>query len=135
MVTGRVPFEATTPAEVMRNHLEEPIIPPDHINTALSAGCSEVIEMMLEKNKHDRYASAEELITDLEAVRKGEPPLAARRKFKLQDLQQLQEGQSIEVEEVTDQDATISRYKVLTVILGSVILVLILLVVFLFASK
>jgi len=135
MVTGRVPFEATTPAEVMRKHLKEPIIPPDHINTALSAGCSEVIEMMLEKNKHDRYASAEELMTDLEAVRKGEPPLAARRKFNLQDLQQLQEGQSIEVEEAADLDATISRYKVLTVILSSVILVLILLVVFLFASK
>jgi serine/threonine-protein kinase len=135
MVTGRVPFEATTPSEVMRKHLKEPIIPPDHINTALSAGCSEVIEMMLEKNKHDRYASAEELMTDLEAVRKGEPPLAARRKFNLQDLQQLQEGQSIEVEEVADNEATISRYKVLTVILSSVILVLILLVVFLFASK
>ncbi len=135
MVTGRVPFEATTPSEVMRKHLKEPLIPPDHINTALSAGCSEVIEMMLEKNKHERYASAEELLTDLEAVRKGEPPLAARRKFNLQDLQQLQEGQSIEVEEVADQDAMISRYKVLTVILGSVILVLILLVVFLFAQR
>jgi serine/threonine protein kinase len=135
MVTGRVPFEATTPSEVMRKHLKEPIIPPDHINTALSAGCSEVIEMMLEKNKHDRYASAEELMTDLEAVRKGEPPLAARRKFNLQDLQQLQDGQSIVTEEVADQDATVSRYKVLTVILSSVILVLILLVVFLFASK
>ncbi|MEN6385699.1 MAG: serine/threonine-protein kinase [Phycisphaerales bacterium] len=84
MVTGRVPFEATTPSEVMRKHLKEPLIPPDHINTALSAGCSEVIEMMLSKSKLDRYASAEELLTDLEAVRRGEPPFAARRKFNIE---------------------------------------------------
>jgi serine/threonine-protein kinase len=136
MVTGRVPFEATTPSDVMRKHLKEPLIPPDHINTALSAGCSEVIEMMLAKNKNDRYASAEELLTDLEAVRRGEPPLAARRKFNLEDLEQLQNGKSIEPdEEVIDQQANISRYKVLVVILSSVIAVLVLLVVFLFASK
>jgi serine/threonine-protein kinase len=138
MVTGRVPFEATTPSEVMRKHLKEPLIPPDHINTALSAGCSEVIEMMLEKNKNDRYASAEELMTDLEAVRRGEPPLAARRKFNIQDLQQLQDGQSIVAEEEFDaeaQQATLSRYKVVCVILGSIIAVLLLLVAFLFASK
>ncbi|HAL45010.1 MAG TPA: serine/threonine protein kinase [Phycisphaerales bacterium] len=138
MVTGRVPFEATTPSEVMRKHLKEPLIPPDHINTALSAGCSELIEMMLEKNKNDRYASAEELMTDLEAVRRGEPPLAARRKFNIQDLQQLQDGQSIETAEEFDQEAqqaTLSRYKVVCVILGSIIAVLLLLVAFLFASK
>lgn len=135
MVTGRVPFEATTPPEVMRKHLKEPLIPPDHINTALSAGCSEVIEMMLAKNKADRYASSEELLTDLEAVRRGEPPLAARRKFNIQDLQQLQDGQNIEPEEISDNDAMLSRYKVLLVILSSVIAVLVLLVIFLFASK
>jgi len=135
MVTGRVPFEASTPSEVMRKHLKEPLIPPDHINTALSAGCSEVIEMMLAKNKADRYASAEELLTDLEAVRRGEPPLAARRKFNIQDLQQLQDGQSIEPEEVIDKDVIINRLKVVIVILGSFIAVLVLLVIFLFASK
>lgn len=135
MVTGRVPFEATTPSEVMRKHLKEPLVPPDHINTSLSAGASEVIEMMLAKKKEDRYASAEELLTDLEAVRRGEPPLRARRKFNISDLQQLQDGQSIEPEEVSDQDDMVSRYKVLIVILSSVIAVLVLLVIFLFASK
>ncbi|OQA02461.1 MAG: Serine/threonine-protein kinase PknB [Planctomycetes bacterium ADurb.Bin401] len=135
MVTGRVPFEATTPSEVMRKHLKEPLVPPDHINTTLSAGASEVIEMMLAKKKEDRYASAEELLTDLENIRRGEPPLRARRKFNISDLQQLQDGQSIETEEEFDQQDTVSRYKVLVVILSSVIAVLVLLVIFLFASK
>ncbi|HBG28055.1 MAG: hypothetical protein A2Y10_20045 [Planctomycetes bacterium GWF2_41_51] len=135
MVTGRVPFEATTPSEVMRKHLKEPLVPPDHINTTLSAGASEVIEMMLAKKKEDRYASAEELLTDLENIRRGEPPLRARRKFNISDLQQLQDGQSIETEEIFDQQDMVSRYKVLIVILSSVIAVLVLLVIFLFASK
>jgi serine/threonine-protein kinase len=136
MVTGRVPFEASTPSEVMKKHLREPLIPPDHINTSLSAGASEVIEMMMAKRKEDRYSSAEELLADLDAVRRGEPPLRARSKFNLTDLQELQEGQSIEPQENVYHDETlISRYKAMVVILGSVIAVLLLLVIFLFASK
>ncbi len=136
MVTGRVPFEAATPSEVMKKHLREPLIPPDHINTSLSAGISEVIEMMMAKKKEDRYSSAEELLADLNAVRRGEPPLRARRKFNLDDLQDLQDGQFIDTQvNVYHDEALISRYKVLVVILSSVIAVLVLLVVFLFASK
>jgi len=138
MVTGKVPFEATTPSEVMRKHLKEPLVPPDHINTSLSAGASEIIEMMLAKNKNDRYSSAEELLIDLDAVRRGEPPLRARKKISISDLQQLQNGESIdmETEEVSeDQLDMVRRYKVLIVILSSVIAVLVLLVIFLFASQ
>jgi len=136
MVTGRVPFEAATPSEVMKKHLREPLIPPDHINTSLSAGVSEVIEMMMAKRKEDRYSSAEELLTDLNAVRRGESPLRARRKFNLAELQELQDGQSIAPPpDVFHDEAIISRYKVLVVILSSVIAVLVLLVIFLFASK
>ena len=77
MVTGRVPFEASTPSEVMKKHLKEPLIPPDHINTTLSAGISEVIEVMVTKKRQERYSSAEEVLNDLDAIRKGEPPLRA----------------------------------------------------------
>ncbi len=135
MVTGKVPFEASTPSEVMRKHLKEPLVPPDHINTTLSAGASEVIEMMMAKRKQDRYTSAEELLADLNAVRRGEPPLRARRKFNIEELQQLQQGQTIEPQASTYQDGTVSKYRVLVVILSSIILVLVLLVIFLFASK
>ena len=136
MVTGRVPFNASTPSEVMKKHLREPLIPPDHINTSLSAGASEVIEMMMAKNKLDRYSSAQELLVDLDAVRRGESPLRARKKFNIGDLQDLQDGQSIEPQvTIEHEDAIINRYKVVTVILGSIIAVLVLLVIFLFASK
>ena len=58
----------------MHKHLKEPLIPPDHINTALSQGVGEVIEVMMAKNRQDRYSNMEEALLDLEAV-----PGASRR--------------------------------------------------------
>ena len=79
LITGRVPFEAPTPVAVMQKHLKEPLIPPDHINTALSAGIGEVVEVMMAKDSKDRYASTTDLLVDLEAISSGEPPLLARK--------------------------------------------------------
>ena len=98
MVTGRVPFEATTPSEVMKKHLKEPLVPPDHINTALSAGISEVIETMMTKNRDERYKNMEEVITDMDAVLNGRPPLLARQKFNVEALEGLEEGMAIETQ-------------------------------------
>jgi serine/threonine protein kinase len=80
LVTGKVPFMADDPAEVMRKHLKEPLVPPDHINTALSAGVSEVIETMMAKRKEDRYRNIKELIEDLEAIKIGMTPPHAHKK-------------------------------------------------------
>ncbi|MGD8499242.1 MAG: serine/threonine-protein kinase, partial [Phycisphaerales bacterium] len=55
MLTGRVPFMAEDSADVMRKHLRDKLVPPDHINTSLSAGVSEVVEIMMAKRKEDRY--------------------------------------------------------------------------------
>ena len=137
MVTGRVPFEAITPQEVMKKHLKEPLIPPDHINTRLSSGVSEVIEVMMAKKKEDRYSSAEELMMDLDSVSRGEPPLRARQRFSIADLEQLERGDSIIFEppkKVYDEEA-VSKYKVAITVLVSVVAALVLLVIFLFASK
>lgn len=77
MVTGTVPFNGKNPTEVMQKHLKNPLVPPDHVNSRLSAGVSEVIEMMMAKSRKQRYRNVAELLTDLRAVKKGEqPPLA-----------------------------------------------------------
>jgi serine/threonine-protein kinase len=139
IVTGKVPFEASTPAEVMKKHLREPLVPPDHINTSLSAGISEVIEVMMAKHKQDRYVSAEELLVDLDAVSRGEAPLRARKKFNINDLEQLQKGQSIDItsssEAKIQYEQAISKYKAIMTVLASIIAVLVLLVIFILASK
>lgn len=122
MVAGRVPFEASTPAEVMRKHIKEPLVPPDHLNTSLSTGVAEVIEVMMAKNKKDRYNNMEELLIDLEAVRDGNPPLRARRRFNMEGLEKLEEGAAVEVEteEISSYgEETIARYRVMLVILGA----------------
>ena len=57
LVTGRPPFDGDTPSAVMHKHLKQPLMPPDHINTALSAGIGEIIEVAMAKNRDDRYRS------------------------------------------------------------------------------
>ncbi len=131
MVTGRVPFDAATPAEVMRKHLKESLTPPDHLNTSLSAGISEVIEVMMAKNKQERYNDVEELLLDLQAVRNGQSPLRARQKFNIQALEQLEQGETVEMED-TDRSLvpaeTVARYRVILVVLIAVVAVLFLII-------
>jgi len=81
LVTGRVPFQAPTPAAVMHKHLKEPLVPPDHVNTNLSAGLGEVVEVMMAKDRNRRYASTSDMLMDLEAIAAGKPPLQARKQF------------------------------------------------------
>jgi len=79
MVTGSVPFEAKSPSEVMRKHLKADLVPPDHVNAKLSAGVSEVIEMMMAKKVANRYQNCSDLLLDLRAVSNGEPPPIAHK--------------------------------------------------------
>lgn len=122
MITGRVPFEASTPSEVMKKHLKEPLTPPDHINTALTAGISEVVEVMMAKDRDDRYGNMEEVMGDLQAVRNGQPPLLARQRFNVEALEQLEEGMAIETHAGHDSnylDERIATYRMLVIIMGA----------------
>jgi serine/threonine-protein kinase len=134
MVTGRVPYMADDPSEVMRKHLKDELIPPDHINTSLSAGISEVIEVMLAKRKEDRYNNVEELLTDLEAVRDGLPPIRAHKRFDVSVLGQLEKGDVIENKEEIYREDTIAHYRIATLVLGAVAAILLLIIVFLLVS-
>lgn len=89
LVTGRVPFDAPNPSAVMHKHLKEKLVPPDHINPTLSAGIGEVIEVCMAKNPDERYQTTSDLLYDLEAVARGEPPAQARKQFDLSSLASL----------------------------------------------
>jgi serine/threonine-protein kinase len=136
LVTGRVPFMADDPAEVMRRHLKDQLVPPDHINTSLSAGVSEVIEVMMAKNKKDRYSSVEELLIDLKAVRAGEHPMRAHRRMDISALEQLEDGEPVEEEtEAVNLEQSVTRYKTTTLVLGAAAFFLLLIVVLLMFKK
>ena len=79
MVTGNVPFDGKSPAEVMKRHLKADLTPPDHVNPKLSAGISQVIEMMMAKDVRERYQSCRDLLNDLKAVKRGEDPVIAKQ--------------------------------------------------------
>ncbi len=117
MLTGRVPFMAEDSADVMRKHLREKLIPPDHINTSLSAGVSEVIEIMMAKRKEKRYTDIEELLTDLEALREGRPPLQAHKRFDVSMFEQLEKGDAVEKEEGYKEE-TVAPYRMAILILS-----------------
>ena len=134
LVTGRVPFMADDPADVMRKHLREELIPPDHINTSLSAGISEVIEVMMAKRKEDRYKDAEELLTDLEAIRNGQTPLRAHKRFDVSMLEQLGKGQTIEARQEPHKEEAITRYRLAILILGAMVAVFFLIIILLIFS-
>ena len=99
MVTGQVPFDGPNPSAVMHQHLKARLTPPDHINPSLSAGIGEIIEVCMAKDRNQRYNNTAALLEDLEAVRHGEGPLQARKKFDLASLASIETG-----EETTESD-------------------------------
>jgi serine/threonine protein kinase len=135
MVTGRVPFMAENSADVMRKHLREKLIPPDHINTSLSAGVSEVIEIMMAKRRENRYANTDELLADLEALQEGKPPVQARRRFDFSELAQLEEGEAVEDGERQMGEETIAQYRMAVLILSAAAAIFLLIIILLIAFK
>jgi serine/threonine-protein kinase len=105
MVTSKLPFEGSTPAAVMHKHLTEPLIPPDHLVPSLSTGLGEVIEAMMAKKRRDRYATVTDLIADLDAVKRGEPPLQARKRLDASLLMGLADGgETVEMQSPAEPD-------------------------------
>jgi tetratricopeptide (TPR) repeat protein len=73
MVTGRVPFEGDTPLSVAYKHKNELPIAPRKLNSHVPEPLNKVILRCLEKEKADRYQTAEELLSDLALVEEGLP--------------------------------------------------------------
>ncbi len=98
LVTGRPPFEGENPSAVMHKHLKQPLVPPDHLNTALSAGVGEIIEVAMAKNRDERYARTEDMLEDLRLVSTGQPPINARRSVDLESLSKIEEtGKTVDI--------------------------------------
>jgi Tol biopolymer transport system component/predicted Ser/Thr protein kinase len=73
MVTGRVPFEGDTPFTIGVKHKSEIPKNPREINTHLPEDLSNAILKCMEKDREERYHSAEELRSELENIEKSIP--------------------------------------------------------------
>jgi serine/threonine-protein kinase len=94
MLTGAVPFDGKNPSAVMHKHLKAELVAPDHVNPKLSAGISEIVEMMMAKDPRSRYQRCADLMVDLRAVREGKKPLLAHRDVGLGDIGQLAQAEA-----------------------------------------
>jgi len=66
--TGELPFRSNDWFELARMHVEEPPEPPRNRRPDLSKRAERIILKCLAKHPDDRYASADELLAELEAV-------------------------------------------------------------------
>ncbi|NLF16405.1 MAG: serine/threonine protein kinase [Lentisphaerae bacterium] len=73
-LSGRFPFQGSSPADIAQKHLTEPLRPLREVCPDVPAALAQVVEVMLAKRACHRYDDAAALLADLEAVREGRAP-------------------------------------------------------------
>lgn len=77
MLTSRPPFSGDTPVAVAYKHVQEAPMPPSRINSNVPAALESIDMKLLAKDPFQRYASAEDLRSDLRRFLEGQPVLAS----------------------------------------------------------
>ncbi len=107
LLTGRVPFEGKDPTEVMRHHLDTPLVPPDQLVSGISQSTAEIVEMMMQKKAKDRYQSASELLEDIDLALAGQSLRYASREVDVAAIASQVEG--VAETEVQEVKASVAR--------------------------
>ena len=74
LVTGQTPFQGSTAAMIMMQHLTAQLPNPQDIQDDIPDGIVLVIQKMMAKEPGDRYRNCDELLRDLELVIDGKMP-------------------------------------------------------------
>lgn len=72
MVCGSAPFQAENPVAVAYKHVQEQVVPLSQVNPSVPASYEAITMRLLAKNPDARYASAEDLRSDLRRFRQGQ---------------------------------------------------------------
>ncbi len=70
-LTGRQPYEGESSLSIALKHKTDPTPDPKELNDLIPEKLTRVIMKCMEKNREQRYQSAEELLSDLTAIEKG----------------------------------------------------------------
>ncbi len=82
MLTGKVPFDASTPVSVALMHVENTAVPVTELNPDIPAMVGHIVEKAMSKEQAKRYQSASEMLADLNsAVQIGEGIAAKEPSF------------------------------------------------------
>ncbi|PID38265.1 MAG: hypothetical protein CSB49_06455 [Proteobacteria bacterium] len=68
LLTGRIPFESTSGMEVLIQHLKQPPPRPRDLVSSIPPAIERLVLRALEKDRDERWSSADELLRALEAV-------------------------------------------------------------------
>lgn len=68
LLTGQPPYPGDAPLLVMNSHLLDPIPDPRDVDASIPEACTAIIRRAMAKDPDDRYASAAELLADLELL-------------------------------------------------------------------
>jgi serine/threonine-protein kinase len=71
MATGRVPFDGESPVNVALKHVKDPMPAPSAFKPDISPALESIIRHAMEKDPALRYASADEMLADLDRAREG----------------------------------------------------------------
>ncbi len=69
MITGRLPIDGGSYAQIIANHLQHRPAPPCQLNPQISEALSAVVMKALEKNKRDRWQTASDFRLALDSAR------------------------------------------------------------------
>ena len=78
MVTGRPPFVGETPVAIAYKHVKEEPVPPREVEPTVPEDFEAIVLAAIEKDRDDRYPSADELRADLIRFARGQTPKAVR---------------------------------------------------------
>ncbi len=130
MVTGKPPFEGSDARTVMQKHLEQPLVPPGHIRPQLSIGLSEVIELCMAKDPNKRYSIASDLVSDLQSVANGLPPLNAHKLIESSDLNLIEDlGDTLLLPEIDNEKSLLAMPLLWIAVAGWLLFVILLIVI------
>ena len=90
LLTGKVPYDGETPISIALKHLQELPVAPSKLNPRVSKELEAVIMRAIAKSCDERYASAQELLEDLDHVRSGRVPVGGNYALLENDLQATQ---------------------------------------------
>ena len=71
MLTGKVPFESDSSVSVALMQLSKEPTPPRELNPNIPVGLEQVVMRAMQKNVHDRYQSAAEMLLDIEEFKRN----------------------------------------------------------------
>ncbi len=72
-VTGKYPYNGASAGEIARRHITERLVPAGKAAPDIAKDVSDLIDLMMAKRPNHRYQSADEVVKEIAAIRKGKP--------------------------------------------------------------